>query len=245
MSLPPQRHQIMAGISEPKNVDVLVGRGTIINQHEGNIMLRTIVDHHRKNYGRIVKLQREHLSKSTVSFVRSLGGRFLERDKSCGLWFEVGDDRAIEKVMRSFTDRFRSVNRRKNSLIKNQKKGRENHADVTSQNVCLRAGLTRQSGLPNKSTSLQKSTITSERNKSAEKCRILSPQIEEYHPKKVTLSNPHGSYRGFFSGIEQKKHTTITVSTVLSSCDDGTRTDIMKGSILYAESEYVDVVGNW
>ena len=139
----------------------------------------------------------------------------------------------------------RRINRRINSLIKNQKKGRENHADVTSQNVCLRAGLTRQSGLPNKSTSLQKSTITSERNKSAEKCRILSPQIEEYHPKKVTLSNPHGSYRGFFSGIEQKKHTTITVSTVLSSCDDGTRTDIMKGSILYAESEYVDVVGNW
>ena len=42
--LPPQRRNILSGIVTPRDVDVLVGRGTVINQHVGNITFRKLVD---------------------------------------------------------------------------------------------------------------------------------------------------------------------------------------------------------
>lgn len=107
--LPPQRHQILAGISEPSDVDVLVGRGSVVNMHEGNKAFREVIDLHRKSYIKPSKAQKSILAKCTVFYVRSLGGRFLEKDKSCGLWFEIGDRRAIEKVERALQERYKGT----------------------------------------------------------------------------------------------------------------------------------------
>ena len=45
------------------------------------------------------------LVQSVLARVRSRGVRFLKKDSSCNLWFEVGDKRALEKTSRALRDR--------------------------------------------------------------------------------------------------------------------------------------------
>ena len=48
-------------------------------------------------------------AKAIVANIRSFGGRFLEKDRSCNLWFETGDKKAIERTVRALTDFKRKI----------------------------------------------------------------------------------------------------------------------------------------
>ena len=56
------------------------------------------------------------MAKSIIAHVRSLGGKFLEKDRSCGRWFETGDKRAIEKTERALQERKRILRVKKGNM---------------------------------------------------------------------------------------------------------------------------------
>ena len=90
------------GIEGYNDADVLAGRGGSINVHPGNIKFRMLIDQRRREYLQARKTVKPQINKSIVNIIRrKYGGRFLKRE-SDGLWYEIGDDRAQEKVGQAF-----------------------------------------------------------------------------------------------------------------------------------------------
>jgi hypothetical protein len=90
------------GIGRYNDADVLAGRGGSINVHPGNQRFRKLIDQYRREYLQARKTVKPQMNKAIVNIVRrKYGGRFLKRE-SDGLWYEIGDARAQEKVGQAF-----------------------------------------------------------------------------------------------------------------------------------------------
>ena len=85
--------------------DVLSGRGGGTNQHEGNCFFRSLINKNRERYLRAKKNDKPFISLSIVNIVRQRNGRFLKKDESSGLWFEIGDAQAREKTSQALRQR--------------------------------------------------------------------------------------------------------------------------------------------
>lgn len=89
-------------IRDPNENDVLCGRGGRINAHEGNIQFREIVASRKKDYlaKSTKKLEKAHIAASIVSTIRNMNpqGRFLKEDAADGMWYDIGDAKAIKKA---------------------------------------------------------------------------------------------------------------------------------------------------
>ena len=44
MFIPPQPHSISIGVEKPCALDVLLGRGVVINSHSGNVLFRSSIE---------------------------------------------------------------------------------------------------------------------------------------------------------------------------------------------------------
>lgn len=88
-------------IRDPNCNDVLCGRGGLINGSPGNVQFRNIVSTRKKEYNAKTTKRHEkaHMAAEIVRGIRSMNppGRFLREDAN-GLWFDVGDARAIRKT---------------------------------------------------------------------------------------------------------------------------------------------------
>lgn len=96
-------------ISEPNQNDCLLGRGGRINKHYGNVQLRNIVAARQLEYlsNSTGKLDKAYIAADIVSSIRTAmnpPGRFLEQDDKTGIWYEVGDQRAIRKVLQALRE---------------------------------------------------------------------------------------------------------------------------------------------
>jgi hypothetical protein len=78
--------------------DVLLGRGGWINSHPGNVFFRALVDEYRMEYAPAGRGSKASVAKKVVHLIRNNHGRFLKKDEDDDLWFEVGDQKAIEKT---------------------------------------------------------------------------------------------------------------------------------------------------
>jgi hypothetical protein len=82
--------------------DVLCGRGGRINSHTGNIQFREIIASLKKDYlaKTTKKLEKAHIAAKIIYDIRSMEppGRFLKEDRDTGLWFDIGDAKAIKKA---------------------------------------------------------------------------------------------------------------------------------------------------
>jgi hypothetical protein len=89
-------------IVDPNENDVLCGRGGRINSHTGNIKFRDTITEKKKEYlaPATKKLEKAHIAASIVYDIRALDppGRFLKEDRDTGLWFDIGDAKAIKKT---------------------------------------------------------------------------------------------------------------------------------------------------
>lgn len=85
--------------------DVICGRGKRSLNNMGNMVFRQIVaeraDEYRKSKTRIVKKQRIDV---IIGIVRSADGHFLQKDKSSGEWYDIGDEAAAAKVGHALRD---------------------------------------------------------------------------------------------------------------------------------------------
>ena len=85
------------------DLDVLLGRGGLTNQHTGNKRFRTIVLEYQPEYlGLRSRAKKSRISKSIVERINSSGGRFLKEVD--GVWTEVSFDVAAKKASQALRE---------------------------------------------------------------------------------------------------------------------------------------------
>lgn len=92
----------------PMPLDVLLGRGKPIVEYSGNLRLHALVGEYLPRFSD-TKSRNEKLSLASeiVSTIKTSSGRFLS--KECGIWVEVDDGTAFEKVNRQFRKHLQAV----------------------------------------------------------------------------------------------------------------------------------------
>jgi hypothetical protein len=94
-----------APIQQPLPIDILLGRGSKINQHTGNTGFRDVVQAYRTGYHRLHKGDKMQLAQNLVNYVRQCGGRFLKKAaKDDTVWYECGDDQACKKCSQALRE---------------------------------------------------------------------------------------------------------------------------------------------
>ena len=128
-------------ITRPGPHDVLCGRGGGTNHHSGNIKFRRLIQEHKQRYLSASKVEKPHIAREVVQLWRALDppGRFLaqpttpqnpgRRRRSGSLkaigntWYDVGNDKAREKVSQCLRERFHE---RRQSRPNNNNNNNEN-----------------------------------------------------------------------------------------------------------------------
>lgn len=91
----------------PTDLDIILGRGKVVQKHAGNIRLRGLVDAHLVIYENARPLQKTEIAEQIVNHIKALTGRFLKPGDQG--WEEVEDTIAREKVSHTFRDRRRKL----------------------------------------------------------------------------------------------------------------------------------------
>eukprot|EP00542_Grammatophora_oceanica_P000027 CAMPEP_0194067746 /NCGR_PEP_ID=MMETSP0009_2-20130614/86721_1 /TAXON_ID=210454 /ORGANISM="Grammatophora oceanica, Strain CCMP 410" /LENGTH=429 /DNA_ID=CAMNT_0038720785 /DNA_START=64 /DNA_END=1354 /DNA_ORIENTATION=- len=93
-------------IETPHDHDVLCGRGGYVNSHKGNVAYRRVVDYNKETYHTCKKQHKILLSRSIVEAVQAQDppGRFLQKYKKTGKWFDIGYDKALLKASQALRE---------------------------------------------------------------------------------------------------------------------------------------------
>ena len=86
--------------------DILFGRGSAINNHQGNINFRVVCDTNKKYFitlGNKGKAKYNYCM-NILQDIKSNGGRFVQFDKAANSWYEVDDDKARMRIDRHFRE---------------------------------------------------------------------------------------------------------------------------------------------
>jgi len=110
----------------PKDVDVLCGRGGLINKHPGNVVYRKIVDYNKPFYQSVHKKHRILVSQSIVQSILNFGGRFMIMEKGKD-WTEIGFKRAVQKTSQALRERITEEEKKK------EEEKKENGESKTSE----------------------------------------------------------------------------------------------------------------
>jgi hypothetical protein len=96
----------VSDIKEPKEYDVLLGRGAGAREHVGNQQFRAWIEPLKVVYAMAKSPDaKNHLARRVVDTVRSHKGRFLERDGATGVYVEVSTDRALLKTKQALREK--------------------------------------------------------------------------------------------------------------------------------------------
>jgi hypothetical protein len=96
-------------ITEPKDTDVLCGRGAAVTKHIGNQTYIRLVKFNKVLYATSSILGKGQLSRSIVIAIQEIGGRFLVEEKMSNqgqerFWVDIGDKKAIEKTSQALRE---------------------------------------------------------------------------------------------------------------------------------------------
>jgi hypothetical protein len=94
----------MTDVTDPRETDVLCGRGGAALRHPGNQTYRRLVNLNKGLYIACLKTEKLKISRSIVAAIREQKGRFLERDAKKGTWYDIGDKKAIEKTSQALRE---------------------------------------------------------------------------------------------------------------------------------------------
>ena len=99
-----EEEEVMKDIAEPRETDVLCGRGGAALRHAGNQTYRRLVNLNKGLYITCMKTEKLKISRSIVAAIREQKGRFLERDAKKGVWYDIGDKKAVEKTSQALRE---------------------------------------------------------------------------------------------------------------------------------------------
>jgi len=92
--------------NNPKDADVLCGRGGKVNKHPGNIVYRKVVEYNKSYYQSVHKKHRILVSQSIVKAILNYGGRFMgQKGKE---WTPICFKRAVQKTSQALRERSNS-----------------------------------------------------------------------------------------------------------------------------------------
>jgi len=94
----------MKNIEDPLDTDVLCGRDAYVQRHIGNLNYRKLVNSNKEAYIACQKTDKLKISRSIVAAIRGQQGRFLEKNKVDGTWYDIGDKKAIEKTSQALRE---------------------------------------------------------------------------------------------------------------------------------------------
>jgi hypothetical protein len=100
----PDEEISMIDVTDPRETDVLCGRGGAALRHPGNQTYRRLVNLNKGLYITCLKTEKLKISRSIVAAIREQKGRFLERDAKRGTWYDIGDKKAIEKTSQALRE---------------------------------------------------------------------------------------------------------------------------------------------
>lgn len=106
----PAENTVLAPILElPQGVhahDILSGRGAFVNEHGGNIRLRTLCSERRDQFMAGTYAEKRALASEIVYLIHSLDppGRFLKKSNGKNEWEELSDEKAIQKTCQVMRD---------------------------------------------------------------------------------------------------------------------------------------------
>ena len=99
-----EEHDDMKDVVDPREADVLCGRGGAALRHIGNQTYRRLVNLNKGLYITCLNTEKLKISRSIIAAIREQNGRFLERDSKKGVWFDIGDKKAIEKTSQALRE---------------------------------------------------------------------------------------------------------------------------------------------
>ncbi len=96
----------MVGIHAPHPHDVLAGRGKSINHHPGNQYFISLIKPLKTDYVATPKQEKSMFARMVIQKVKNLNppGRFLKQDPRTGLWYDIGEKKAILKTRQALRE---------------------------------------------------------------------------------------------------------------------------------------------
>ncbi len=87
--------------------DIVSGRGSGSNRHEGNLYFRKLIRENKELYLSRPKNEKMLVARDIYNTIESLDppGRFLQKNPETGSWFEIGKDRALEKISQALREK--------------------------------------------------------------------------------------------------------------------------------------------
>jgi len=98
---------------EPRDNDVLCGRGGSINTHPGNARFRELVEKRKRSYIDAFKREKRLIAESILKDIRRLSpsGRFLTRAVKGGPWVEISEEKARDKTSQGLRENAPKIRR--------------------------------------------------------------------------------------------------------------------------------------
>merc|ERR1712113_804580 len=94
-----------AAFCEPTDLDVLLGRGGLTNNHAGNVRYREEVEKVKPMYFSCrTKNEKKEVSELLVAYVQDYGGRFLEKDQTTKKWILASAKAARKKASQALRE---------------------------------------------------------------------------------------------------------------------------------------------
>lgn len=87
--------------------DVAMGRGGMANNHAGNHQFRAFAASLKPRYEKLSKEEKTGVSRELVQMVHDAGGRFLAKEPSTDLWYEVDFKQARKKASQALREESR------------------------------------------------------------------------------------------------------------------------------------------
>jgi hypothetical protein len=113
------RGYVLKPIGEPKETDVLFGSGAPGRGHPGNKTLHRLMKLNLEIHSILKKGSRSEISSRVLQGIRSQkgGGRFLEINSKNGIWCELSEESALDRISRALSN------------IKHHQRSEKNHPD--------------------------------------------------------------------------------------------------------------------
>mmetsp|Transcript_13719 Transcript_13719/g.21418 ORF Transcript_13719/g.21418 Transcript_13719/m.21418 type:complete len:363 (+) Transcript_13719:137-1225(+) len=104
ISTPSIQPMIKKAVVDPTFHDVLLGRGSVIQNHMGNRKFRSLVSRYSLDYTCAKKHEKQFIAMQIIREVRFPVRRFLKRDPTGNHWYEVDDQEATTKTLQALRD---------------------------------------------------------------------------------------------------------------------------------------------